>query len=362
MILHRIFFVFFLSLAITLPSIQSGFGDSHNNYLLQHAMLRYFPLNHSIRSLGMGGVWVTLNQKNEGITGNPATLVINQRHTVISGNFSYETISGDLISPGFRFSNQTDDLFQGMLGVSLALPGKFGNIGFSGTISGIQTNNYINSDFDSEQISAVWGNQLNDSVSIGYGLSIFNDDEESDIVDYGMNVGHLHRIGFLAGKQDQFQFGAVGLFGFGDTDSDLAGGSHGSGDREMMGVRAGASCEISEVLLLALDLGYTDYEHNASVTYAGFSANADEDGNCLDLGVGVEYEFIDCIVGRAGFRYQHLDYNIQGDSHLKDLGYFAPTVGLSIKLSDSFSLDMGVEIRCLDETDYTIGAGFTAFF
>lgn len=362
MILLRILFVFFLFMAITLPSIQSGFGDSHNSCLIQHAILRYFPLNHSIRSLGMGSTWVTLNQKNEGITGNPATLVINQRHTVVSGNFSYETISGDLISPSFRFSNQTDDLFQGMLGFSLALPGRLGNIGFSGTIARIQTNNYINSDFDSAQISTVWGNQLNDSVSIGYGLSIFNDDEDSDIVDYGMNVGHLHRIGFITGKQDQFQFGAVGLLGFGDTDSDFIGEAYGSGDREMMSVRLGASCEISEVLLLALDLGYTDYKHDAAVTYAGFSASADEDGNCFDLGAGVEYEFIDRVVGRAGFHYQHLDYHIQGDSHLQDLEYVAPTAGLGIKLSGTFSLDVGVEIRCLDKTDYIIGAGLTAVF
>ncbi|RJP26360.1 MAG: autotransporter outer membrane beta-barrel domain-containing protein [Candidatus Omnitrophota bacterium] len=362
MIVRQVLFIFFVFVAIPIAAIKSGFSAERGDNLIQHAARRYFPLSHSARSLGMGGAWATLSRKNEGITGNPATLDDMQRRNAVSGNFSYDTISGEEYDACCRVNRRRDDIFQGMLGISVSLPARLGKIGIAGMCSEIQTDCSISSDYDSRQISAGWGRTINDAVSLGYGISFFREDEESNLVEYEMDFGYLHRIGILLGQQDKFAFGVVGLVGFGNTDSDLAGGMHGSGDREMLGIRLGASYRIGEVLLLALDLGYTDYDHDADVSVAGFRAKVDEDGDCFDLGVGIEYGFCDRIAGRVGLRYQYLDYHTQGDSRLQNPEYVAPTMGLGIKLSDTFSLDVGVEIRALDETDYMMGVGLTAVF
>lgn len=315
-----------------------------------------------MRSLGMGGVWATLDQKNEGVSGNPATIDDKQPLHTINGNFLFETLSENALAPNGQIMHQGDDFYQGMLGVSLPAPAELGKIGIAGSYSTSQMDNAAHSDYDSLQISAGWGMHLNDDVSLGYGISVSQDDEESDLADYEMDLGHLHRIGVLAKPFENVKFGAVGLLGFGDTDSDFVGGAQGDGDRHMLGVRLGASYQIGEALLLALDLGYTNYEHDADVTLAGFSAIADEEGDCYDFGIGVEYAFTDRTIGRVGLRGQYLDYHIHNDRQLKVLEYLAPTVGLGIRLSETFFLDIGAEIRPLDKTDCTVGVGLTAVF
>lgn len=362
MIVRRISFSFFVITVIAIPAMNIGFSDGRDDYLLQNAVRLYFPLSHSMRSLGMGGVWVTLDEENEGLTGNPATVDDRQPYNTFTGNFLFDTLSSDEYDSGDRIGRLREEIYQGLFGISVPLPEQFGKMGIAGFFSGMESDSTYPIDYSSYQISTGWGMVLNDLVSLGYGISFLGNDWESDLADYEMDVGYLHRLGILVGQHDKYQVGAVGLFGFGDTDSNLVGGVHGDGDREMLGVRVGASYRIDEVLLFALDLGYTNYNHDAAVTLSGFSANADENGNCYDIGVGVEYEFSDRFTGRSGLRYQHLDYRIHGDSHLQDLDYVAPTVGLGVKLSDRFSLDAGLEIRPLDETEYTVGVELTAVF
>ena len=320
-----------------LSTIHVSFGDDQNDNFFRHAIQRYISLSHSPRSMGMGGVWTTLTHDNEGITGNPATLADTDRVLIRMG-YAFEQISGsEIANPG---NSIEEDLHSGILNLSFPIPGRT-TIGIAGDYTGSETDDTIDTDNESWDVSLALSKRLNERFAIGYGVSFLDDSEKSLWANYDLDFGHLHRLGVLVTPNETINLGLVGIAGFGDTDSDsiIRPSAISNGENETLGLRGGISYQINDPLLLVFDIGYLHLDRDAEVRFGGSVISADEEGDVFDVGMGGEYQFNEFFTGRLGIRYQHIDY--ESDSipfSMSELDYVAPTTGFGLQITKTFRL------------------------
>ena len=348
--------IFTLVLVLNSISTPVLLADAKEDFYIQQATRRYFNLPQNARTFGMAGSSVATSQDSSSVIGNPAGIGF-MKDAEVSATYDFSDYDG---REEPSYDKIQEDIDSGhALGAFPIAPNydaysDFGNIGLGW--SGYRSD--VDDSYDTEtkghRIHAAYGKALNESTSVGYGFSYFNDQLNSSNYDVSMDDGYRHTVGVQNKVSEQLTLGLSGFYGYGEPRRDIhiAGGTEGSQrlDRRSYGGEFGGSYDFG-TLLLASSIDWQEYELDSDDAELG----GGESGRSFAYRIGLEQEVFDWLVARAGYRYQGNEYFFSESDELTGTAkYNAASWGAGAWLDDNLRLDYGGEYRWVAEgTDWT---------
>jgi len=327
-------------------------ADDAKDYFIQSAQRRHFDLPQDARAVGMGGSSVPTTADVSSLLGNPAGLGWLEKYE-LSLSYRYDGLSGDEYPPP---ATSIDDALHTEI-LQLAIPlceGELGVLGLGGTLYQSDIDDAVDTDKDGFTLHLAYAKSLCDTWSLGYALSYYNDEEDSNFADYEMDFGLSNRLGVQFRPSECVLLGLDGFYAFGDTDSDVFGNQ--DGDRDSWGLNLGVSYQILERTLLAASVDYTDYDVDGHIRNAavGINQNVDEDGRGWGTHLGAEQGLTDWLALRGGYRYKDNDYDFRAMKPLSgSANYHALSTGAGFKIGENMGIDYGFEYRFVGDGDLT---------
>jgi len=351
------------ALASLMPAVTRA--DGTQDFYFQRALERYTFLPRDARSFGMAGSTAVIAANSNAIWHNPAGLGMMQGGEVTAG-WNGDAISGNEY-PTYRDIEQDADTVFGLLAMPLGPtpdgPSQYGNFGLGIYGYDGDTNDTLNSKNEGTVLTGSYGINISPTMSLGYGLSWFDDKLSGDTFEYDTSSKFRHTIGVQSRYNHNTVLGSSLWLGHGEYDSDLTVGE-GNSDIFQVGFELGAAWQ-TERLLWALSAGYSyvdtsgDFDTGVPLEVVG----GDEDGHVFDLRAGVEAPLLEWLHLRAGYRYAGLqDYSWSRDDLEDALGnsakYNAWTLGAGVLIPVEMQyvrhlrLDYGVEYRAVGDDDW----------
>lgn len=217
-------------------------------------------------------------------------------------------------------------------------------------------------DADTIQVPFGIGYQFNDQFSVGYGLGYYDDEFDSAGFDGENEEAFLHRFGLFFTPDPDVDFGLLGTFGHGDSDTSFTTGPSFDGDLEQWGIRGGMNWQFIERAHLVTDLGYQSMDSDGVITVAGVPGAVPvsfmEEVNVLTFTTGVEYYVNEKFQVRTGFGLDYYDYDSSDatlQSALDEETLFNWAGGLSYAWSEAIGTDVGFQVRFSDDVDFLTG-------
>lgn len=352
--------IFTASIAVLTLSGTNVFADGAEDFFTRHTLARYFQTQVTARSMGMGGAYAALKDGTLGVVGNPATLssVVNKE---ISLTYQFEQVSGDL--PG-TFTSVDEDIHRGLiLGTMPVMDQLTVGLGFEPSFSELDDTNDLET--NTFQVPLGIAYQVNDMVSVGYGLTYFDDEVESNLFTTDSQEAFSHRFGFIYDHSSELSFGFVGNVGHGELDSSNVNTAVSSGDFSNWGIRGGVSWLANPQLLVVGDIAYSENDSDGSTNFLGTFIPFDEGLEVFSVQGGAEYMLNELIDLRTGVGYTTIDYNTIDaavSALIDDSDWVHWSGGASYEICENASADAAVQIRFLDEVDVLAGVTLNVHF
>jgi long-subunit fatty acid transport protein len=228
---------------------------------------------------------------------------------------------------------------------------------------------YLDTDTDGLRLHLGYGLIVEDIWSIGYSLTYFDTEEDSLATDFEMDDGFRHTLGVQVEAARYCFMGLSIFFASADPESEILTVGDLDGDADSWGFDLGAAWQLAEKTTLATSFDYANYSTDvdlpAGIVIPGpgtaFTGDKDEDGDSWAVKAGIEHAFTYCFDGRAGLRYQNIDYDFDNvgfvnnvdlsDELSGDIGYIAGALGFGIHFTENITLDYGFEYRDVGEGD-----------
>lgn len=352
------YFKHLLALGITVTAAMTvpSHVNAQDDFRALYERFLFHEVGVNARSAAMGGAYSALQGGDMGLSGNPASLGFLE-DPYFSVDFSQQTVSEDgLVSGGFNDPGTSRSEYESDMytfGGGVAYPFEWGGLALN--------YNYRDDEVDSadalfasgnahqqpseltrHSISLGGGYRLQDVWAVGYRYSYI--DIERDI-DFNLSrpqpgfteftssrdvEGHNSHIGLQYMANDNVVFGMDGTFGFGDRNI-----GNTDFDNDSWSIRGGiAGSPMADYpLLLALDVSYTSLE----VDLAGGN---DIEDDIIGVHLGGEYEAMDNLFLRAGYRFE--DYDFEAAAVSDDPSVHSLTAGFGY-IYNQFTLDYGFQ-------------------
>lgn len=367
------YFKHLLALGITAAAvIVPSHVNAQDDFRALYERFLFHEVGVNARSAAMGGAYSALQGGDMGISGNPASLgfLVDPYFAL---DFSQQNLSEDgLVSGGFNdpgFSRAEFESEMFTIGGGVAYPFEWGGLAlqYSYRDDQVDSENALfpsgnahqePSDLERHAISLSGGYRLQDVWSVGYRYSYtdIQQDLEFNLTrpQPGFNEfrtsrdveGHNSHVGMQYMYNDNVVLGLDGTFGFGDRTI-----GNTDWDNDSWSIRGGfaASPLADYPLLLAFDLSYTSLE----VDLAG--SNIEDD--IIGVHLGGEYEAMDNLFLRAGYRFE--DYDYQAAAVSDDPSVNSLTAGFGY-LFNQFTLDYGFQWSDTNDGDISnfVSLGF----
>lgn len=358
-------FLWIILLCVFLNSTGSAHGDQRRDYYSQQAHKTYYNQFQNARTFGMAGSSVVTSQDSSAVLGNPAGLGMMEGGDV-SITYSRDEISGHEHT-SYKSIEQESDKGQALLTVPIGpvlndLP-NFGNLGVGWSGYDGDSSDSIDSQADGNRVHLAYSKALSRMFSLGYGLSYFDDNFDSDLAEYSRDNGFRHTFGAQGALSERTTLGGTFFFTHGDYDFEGIDGQDGESDSEEVGIELGVSYRLAQTLLAA-SADYQHYDTDGEIesddprqVFGG-----DEEGDSFGVRVGAEHQFNDHFLARAGYRYAGIeDYEFDREE-LEELSgsakYNAWSLGagfvipLNANYFRSVNVDYGVEYRAVGHDDW----------
>jgi hypothetical protein len=202
-------------------------------------------------------------------------------------------------------------------------------------------------------------------VSVGYGISYFDDEVESDFFTTGSNEAFSHRFGFMYDHSAELSFGFTGNIGHGDLDSRNVNTAVSNGDFSNWGIRGGVAWQAQPQLLVVGDIAYTENDSDGVTNFLGAIIPFDEGLEVFSVQGGAEYMLNELIDLRTGVGYTNVDYSTIDPTLSALIGesdWVHWSSGASYEICENASADAAVQIRFLDEVDVLAGITLNMHF
>ncbi|MGI6458132.1 MAG: outer membrane beta-barrel protein [bacterium] len=388
----------FISLFICLIST-AGITEAQDDFFALYHRYLYHETMRSPRAMGMGGAYSALRGHDMGLFGNPATLGWQESYYLHLGG-SYEEVSGEIMLQDLAveglgsISDAKSEINSGLIG--LVVPSEWGGIGLlyhyrnddadssTNVVGGGKMIGY-KSEAETNQGSVGSGFQMTDQLTLGYRYIYYDRDIytwsgvirpvvlATDYYTLHENFeGHNNHFGLQFMVNDQWSVGLEVTYGFGDQNYQFAPGHGtdlvGDSDPETWSVRSGAAWHLlpNLPLLLAADLRYEEYTLDDGIY------NRDEE--LFGVHVGVEYEVIEHLFIRLGYKYEDIDFSDNFPLNIplptgtppmqyiidENVSYSSYTAGLGYSIGQ-FNIDYALQVSDTGGKDWYhyIGFGFS---
>lgn len=326
--------------AFLLPPAATACADSADEFYIQQAMDRYFPLPGDARSLSTSGSTDMTCFGAICVFLNPAGLGQTTRYEV-AGALSSERLEGKefVTNRSIRKSEQAGYALGAIpLGNDEHGGSAYGTIALAYTRYQGDVNDEIASRPDGHTRTVGYGIALNESLSLGYTLTFYDDQLNTDIADIHSHARLLHLFATQYKASSDVLFGAVFKLGIGQSDTeDYALQSDGlSKPREYAGT-AGVSKTFSALTTsLAVDYSYVDSSGTLETVSDEVVFGGAEEGSSASLRIGAEHRFTRDITVRGGARwYTVSNYEFHRDN-VDDLDGSLSELGVSAGLGYTF--------------------------
>jgi hypothetical protein len=361
-ILGRVFAVSCVSVAAA--SLAVADEKAHDFYFQQNQQ-RFIVQPQNARMFGMGGSTALTAANSLSTVNNPAGLGMMQ-YGEVSGAYGYNEITGNTHPDGARVKDkQNSGQVYGAtpLGpVKGGLP-DYGNLGFGWYgRNGDWTNDALNTDTGTFQVSGGYGKAISDTLALGYSLTYQGDSVDFDAGKYDSAESFLHNVGFQVQDSKDLTFGGSLTVGHGSHDLEGVITDQ-TVDQLSVGVGAGTEYRMDETTL-GFGVDYTYYENTGDNNFLNRTVwGGDSTGHAMNARVGLEQRLADWFAVRGGYRYAanfDWDYDRAG---LENLGgsakYHAWSLGAGLNYAfeegefiRAIMVDYGVEYRDVGNNDW----------
>ncbi len=292
-------------------------AEAQNDFHALYNRYRFHHVGYSPRSAAMGGAYSALQDNENGLVGNPASLGFKTAPFIVGG-YDWENVSSDLtlLNPNAPVEGEADLM---TVNVGGAYPFEWGAVGLQYAYRWDELDSddapsavgFMNQDgeLDRSYIGLGVGYKMMEDIALGYRFGYFDWDLERDInvvrpapfqlaqIDEDFS-GHRHQFGVQYLAHEQLVLGLDGYFALGDRDS----GTLGDADADSYAVRGGLAWQVTPDLPLtvAMDLNYEIRDLD------GAGNDAEED--LFGIHLGVEYEVYENLFLRGGYQFEDIDY------------------------------------------------------
>jgi hypothetical protein len=347
----------------------SAYADGKRDYYIQQAEKLFYGTATNARQVGQGRANDVTSTDSSAVVNNPAALGADSAGD-ISVTYGMNEISGNQIS---NYAEIEDDVTTGQVLVSVPLEPtadgspNLGKIGLGWTGQDSDSDDSVNTEGTSNQVHGSYGIEVDDGVSLGYGLTWFDTEQETDVSNFEQTNGYRHNFGVYFTEED---YSAGATFFFADGEYDLEGlnpdgsVSADTSDYKEHGFEVGASQKVTDTTRLSVAGTYQSFDvdgafvEGAEDTHIG----GNEGGTFFSGKLGVEEAIDENLFLRAGYRYLARDSYFFGREDLRDLNGSAKTnaysagVGLVLDTGLHYfpkvNLDYGAEYRDIAYGDW----------
>lgn len=330
--------------AVAFQSVTSVcLADGKRDYYIQEAERLFFDTTTNARQAGQAGASNLTSTDSSAVVNNPAGLGMNHGGD-LSGSYINDEISGNQQSDYAEVKDEAD-LGQVLLSFPLnptsdGTPnaGAFG-LGWTGGNS--DSDDSVGTDTDVLQVHGSYGIEIEDGISVGYGLSYFDNEQKTAFSNFEENSGFRHNFGTQYTDGD-LTTGATFFFASGDYD--LAGlngdGSVATGNSDYAehGFELAATSKVDDATSVSFGGGYRDFDVDgdfvagAPDTFVG----GNEGGSGFNVKLGLEHWVNEWLAARAGYRFEGRTNYFFGREDLRDFNGSAKTnvwaMGLGVSL------------------------------
>lgn len=364
---------FSFSVVLLFLNSSKCYADTTNVFYIRQSIARFFNLPQSARSLGMGGTEVPITFDNNSIFGNPAGLGF-MKNAQLSGTLGHNRhIGSEFLTKEDIVEDDPNGsvLFSYPLNKGDKDPARYGVIGAGYSRYNGSTNDSINTKNDGHTRSIAYGTAVNEKVSIGYGLTFFDDQLRSDLADYHAHARFRHSLGTQYHITPDINVGLLVFYGLGQSDfEEFSVQSNGLTHQKQWSGDLGASYKINNTVLNA-SINYDHYSASGNVPVQSrlIVIGDDEAGATTGFHFGVEQSVTSSFDLRAGYHlqevngyhYQRSDIKIlNGGLHLNAFsigaGYaFSDCLGFLSKIQIDYGLQYGIAGK--GEWEHLLSAG-----
>jgi hypothetical protein len=322
---------------VTLSLANVALADGVEDFSHQFNQQRFYNYPQSARTLGMGSSSAVTSAGAYSVLSNPAGMGF-QKDADVTVGYAYDQLSGKDAS---NYSNIEQERDSGYALASLPImpytdaPPAWGNFGFGWSGYDGDVNDADDTTTDGYGLHFAYAKAVSDSLSLGYGISVLNDNVDSVVGKYENNDAIKHTVGAQYKMSDSTMLGLSTFYGTGEGEYDGA-----KTDLDSWGVEAGISEKMSDSLTLAFSTDYVSYEDDVINT------------NAWGFKVGAEQVLTDSLVGRLGYRYQSNVSGGFGDTDSDTAKFNAVSFGLGAELG-LVNLDYGAEYRSIGQGDWS---------
>jgi len=327
----------------------SAFADGVQDYYIQGSEGRFINTPSDAVGVGTAGSTAYTKRNSTSTTTNPAGLGMVKDGDLSLSYGSNEVSGNDLLS--YDRINNDIDYGQVMLAIPLepSLNGtpNLGTVGLGWTGSWSDANNASESEGDVEQVHGAYGLSIRDDLSLGYGLTYANIDQNTkgDAWKYDTSNNLKHLFGLQYNVADDLVLGVSYHFGQGDADTLVGGSNVSSSELTSNTVGVGLNYMLSDETSLSFAVDNTSYDVDGDLVTASGTPRAsyvtggNEGGETSTYRVGVTQAIDDMFKMRAGYRYVQRNW-FYGREDLRDLNGTAKTGVYSVGLGVSIPTGM----------------------
>jgi len=322
---------------------------AQNDFYALYNPFRYHQIGYSPRSAAMGGAYSALQDAENGLVGNPASLGFQEK-PFISGGFDFEDVSSDLtlLNPNTPVEGEAEIWnvnFGGLYpfewgAVGLQYGYRWDDLDSGASLSG--GNYYVQTgDLDRHYGGLGVGYKMMDGLALGYRFGYFDYelDRAWNMVRPGVPSnfanfedefqGHRHQVGVQYQAHPQVVLGLDGYFAFGERDTTISNALGVVGlsdsDADSYAIRGGIAWKVMEdiPLLLAMDINYELRELDGG--------GNDEEEDLLGIHLGAEYEVYENLFLRTGYQFQDIDFDVNPNIISESLTIGGYSAGIGYK-------------------------------
>lgn len=325
--------------SLVLPS----YADGRRDYYIQEAEKLFYGTSTNAKQAGQAGATNVTSKDSSAVVNNPAGIGMNHGGDV-SFTYGRNEISGNQTSD-YAEVEDTSDMGQVLASIPLnpTLDGtpESGSIGFGWTGIDSDSDDSVDTQGTNNQVHGAYGIEISDGLSLGYGLTWFDNKQETTVSDFEQTNGFRHNFGVQSADGD-LTTGAN--FYFADGEYDLEGvnsnGSiaNGTSDYKEHGIEVGAAYQVADATSVSTAVGYRSFDVDgefvagAPDTFVG----GNEGGNFFDVKLGLEHALDEMFMVRAGYRYLGRQTYFFGREDIRDFNGSAKT--------NAYSAGLGVVI------------------
>jgi len=336
-----------LAAAFGLMAAATSYADGKGDYYIQEAEKLFYSTTTNARQAGQAGANDVISTDSSAVVNNPAGVGVNQGGD-LSVSYGRNEISGNEVSD---YAEVEDESNMGQVLVSVPLvptldgSPEYGSVGFGWTGTDSNSDDAVDTDTESNQVHGAYGIDLGEGLSVGYGLTWFDNQQTTVVSDFEQTNGFRHTFGAQLVDGD-VTLGATFFFANGEYDleglnPDLS-VSTGTSDYTEHGFEVGAGYKVDDATTVSSAVNYQNFDVDGEFiggpedTFVG----GNEGGAFFAIKLGVEQKIDEMFTARLGYRYLGRDQYFFGREDLRDLNGSAKTNAYSAGLGVAFATGM----------------------